>query len=261
MGLDGLLNTRVGALTGILNGIDIEDWDPGTDEHLAKPYRTGTAHLRAGNKRALEEEFELDSDDNLLFGVVSRLTWQKGIDLLAECIDGLVAQGARLCVLGSGDAGLEAAIAEAAARHPGRVALHRGYSEALSHRIQGGADAILVPSRFEPCGLTQLYGLHYGCVPVVARVGGLADTIVDANEAALSAGVATGIQFSPVNAPELTEAIRRTVDLFGQRKVWARMQRRGMKTEVSWEASAARYAAVYRELMGQATTNDDSTDD
>ena len=129
--------------------------------------------------------------------VVSRLTWQKGMDILAALLDELVAAGAQLAVLGSGDAGLEGALHAAAARHPGRVGVVIGYDEALSHLMQGGCDAILIPSRFEPCGLTQLYGLRYGCVPVVARTGGLADTVIDANEAAVAAGVATGIQFAP----------------------------------------------------------------
>ena len=125
-----------------------------------------------------------------------------------------------------------------------------GYDEALAHLLQGGADAILMPSRFEPCGLTQFYGLRYGCVPVVARVGGLADTIIDANDAALAAGVATGIQFAPVEAAALQRTIARTIDLYEDKPTWAGMQKRGMKTDVSWARSAARYAALYKGLAG-----------
>ncbi|HVX79973.1 MAG TPA: glycosyltransferase, partial [Devosiaceae bacterium] len=154
-------------------------------------------------------------------------------------------------VLGSGDGQLEADLLAAAGRHSGRVAMYRGYDESLSHLIQGGADAILIPSRFEPCGLTQLYGLRYGCVPVVARVGGLADTVIDANEAAVEAGVATGVQFSPVASEAVGEAIKRTVDLFHNEKVWRKMQRRGMKADVSWGASAKKYANLYASLLGQ----------
>jgi len=181
---------------------------------------------------------------------VSRLTSQKGIDLITTNVDWLVSLGATLVILGSGDPQLEVALQAAADRHPGRVGMVRGYDESLSHLIQGGADAILIPSRFEPCGLTQLYGLRYGCVPVVARVGGLADTVIDANEAAVVAGVATGLQFSPVTSEALGEAIRRTVALYRDEKVWRKMQRRGMKSDVSWDGSAKRYADLYASLLG-----------
>jgi len=174
-------------------------------------------------------------------------------------IDSLVAHGARLIVLGSGDAEIENGFAGAALRHPGKVGVVIGYDEKLSHLIQGGADAILIPSRFEPCGLTQLYGLRYGCIPVVSRVGGLADTVIDANEAAVEAGVATGVVFSPATQEALGEAIRRTVALYGRPKVWHKMQRRGMKSDVSWELSAEKYADLYASLLGHKL--DDDSDD
>jgi starch synthase len=155
-------------------------------------------------------------------------------------------------VLGAGDAALEGQFLALAARHRGRVGVTIGYDEALSHRMQGGGDVILIPSRFEPCGLTQLYGLRYGCVPVVARTGGLADTVIDANPAALSAGVATGIQFSPVDAGGLIAAVRRAVALYSEPKAWAAMQRQGMKADVSWDASAERYAALFAALIAAA---------
>lgn len=252
MGLEGLLGARADDLFGILNGIDTDVWNPGSDPALKANYRTNTAHLRVENKREVESRFGLEAGDGPLFGVVSRLTWQKGIDLLVLAIDDLVAQGGRLAVLGSGDAELEAALEAAALRHPGKVAILIGYDEALSHLIQGGVDALIVPSRFEPCGLTQLFGLRYGCVPVVSRVGGLSDTVIDANEAALDAGVATGVQFFPVTEMALIEAIKRTTVLYGMPKIWKKIQRRGMKSEVSWEASAARYAELYMKLVGQA---------
>ncbi len=256
MGLEGLLTERADDLVGILNGIDTATWDPGCDPALTAHYRTNTAHHRARNKRLLEDRFGLDEDDGPLFGVVSRLTWQKGIDLLIETIDSVVARGGRLCVLGSGDNDLEAALAVAAEKHPGRVAVEFGYDEPLSHLIQGGADAIVIPSRFEPCGLTQLFGLRYGCVPVVARVGGLADTVIDANEAAVEAGVATGVQFAPVTVDALAEALNRAITLYGRPKIWKKIQRRGMKTDVSWEASAARYAELYARLVGASDDDD-----
>lgn len=249
MGLDGLIRVRDHVLHGIVNGIDTDVWNPETDAHLAANYSAKTIAARARNRAALEERFGLDRDAAPIFCVVSRLTWQKGMDVLAATIDDLVAIGARVTVLGSGDQSLEGALLAAAARHRGRVGVVIGYNEALSHLMQGGADAILIPSRFEPCGLTQLYALRYGCVPVVARTGGLADTVIDANEAAVSAGVATGVKFSPVDGDALIRAVRRTIALYADRKTWQSMQKQGMKADVSWQKSAARYAELYRSLV------------
>lgn len=250
MGLDGLLRLRRDHLTGIVNGIDTAIWNPANDAHLALSYvPRNFIQRREVNKREVERRFGLDREDGPLFCVVSRLTWQKGMDLLVQCLDRLVGLGARLALLGAGEAPLEADFTKASVRHKGRIGAVIGYDEALSHLLQGGADAILIPSRFEPCGLTQLYGLRYGCVPVVAHVGGLADTIVDANEAALERESATGIQFAPVDAPSLQRAIERSVRLYGDRKAWNSIQKAGMKTDVSWEKSAARYAMLYKTLL------------
>jgi starch synthase len=260
MGLEGLLNGRAETVVGILNGIDTNAWDPAIDPDLTQTYSANSLHLRQVNKQALAERFNLDGTDGPLFCVISRFTGQKGMDLLAEVIDGIVLHGARFCLLGSGEPHLEAGFAAAAARHPGKVGLVVGYDEALSHLMQGGADAILVPSRFEPCGLTQLYGLRYGCVPVVSRVGGLADTIIDANPAALDAGVATGIQFDANDSHALYEAARRAIRLYGDEKQWRKMQRRGMKSDVSWEHSANRYAELYSQLLGLTRDHDSTAD-
>ena len=199
MGLEGLLQARADALSGILNGIDDREWDPQIDPALHAHFGHNSTEQRAGNRRALERVSDSTQSAGPLFSVVSRLTWQKGLDMLVEVVDQLVAAGGKLIVLGSGDAEIENGLAGAAMRHPGKVGFIRAYDEALSHLIQGGADVMLVPSRFEPCGLTQLYGLRYGCVPLVSRVGGLADTVIDANEAAVEAGVATGIVFAPAD--------------------------------------------------------------
>src|ERR1700761_6708461 len=174
------------------------------------------------------------------------------MDLLADAIDGVVSLGGRLAILGAGDAALEAKLRAAAARHSGKVAVALGYDENLSHLLQGGADAILIPSRFEPCGLTQLYGLAYGCVPVAARTGGLADTIVDANEAALINGVATGVLFDAVTGENLADAIRRTVALFAQKDAWQQIQMQGMRADFSWKRVGARYAELYRKIAAPA---------
>ncbi len=251
MGLDGLINMRASDLYGIVNGIDTELWDPATDRHLASNFTGRTLKDRGANRIAVEERFGLDRDNSPLVCVVSRLTWQKGIDILASVADRAVAAGVRLAVLGSGDAGLEGILLAAAARHRGRFGMVTGYDEALSHLMQGGCDAILIPSRFEPCGLTQLYGLRYGCVPVVARTGGLADTIIDANEAAVAAGVATGFQFAPDDGEALLHALRRVSEAHAMPGPWAAIQRQGMKADVSWDRSATKYVELYRRLLSR----------
>jgi starch synthase len=250
MGLDGLLRARRDVLTGIVNGIDSGIWNPATDEALAERYDARTLPRRTANKRAIEARFALEPGEGPLFCVVSRLTWQKGMDLLAASADALVQSGARLALLGTGEASIEQEFLGAEERHKSRIGVVIGYDEKLSHLLQGGADAILIPSRFEPCGLTQLYGLRYGCVPIVARVGGLADTIIDANEAALAGNAATGIQFSLGDGSPLENALGRACRIHRDRKAWAGMQRRGMKMDVSWTHSAKRYADLYRSLIG-----------
>jgi len=247
MGLDGVIRAR-GAI-GIVNGIDTHDWDPATDPALPARFTARTLGRRAINRAAIEATFGLEAGDGPLFVVISRLTWQKGMDVLVQGLDHLVGSGARLALLGTGDKALEAGFAAAAARHPGRIAAHIGYDEGLSHRMQGGGDAILVPSRFEPCGLTQLYGLAYGCVPVVARTGGLVDTVVDANLAAIAAHAATGVQFNAVTPEALADAIERTVLLFRDRATWTAIQRAGMKSDFSWGRSGKAYADLYRSLV------------
>jgi starch synthase len=253
MGLDGLISLRSADLTGIVNGIDVGVWDPQSDALVKAPYSAKTLKSRAANKKAVEERFGLVHEDGPLFCVVSRLTWQKGIDILSEVIDQIVAAGGRLAVLGSGDAKLETALLGAAARHSGRVGTVIGYDETLSHLMQAGCDAIVIPSRFEPCGLTQLYGLRYGCVPIVARTGGLADTVIDANEAALGAGVATGFQFDTESSDALFHAVKRAIAVYADRSAWANLQRQGMKADVSWHRSAAKYAELYRSLVARRT--------
>jgi starch synthase len=251
MGLEGLIVARGDSVHGILNGIDAEVWNPSADKELPARYGHRTIERRRANKRLLEAEFGLDPEDGAdgpLFIAVTRLTWQKGMDVLPEVIDHLVGIGGKLALLGSGDAGIERALMQAAARHPGRIGIRIGYDEALSHRMQGGGDAILIPSRFEPCGLTQLYGLAYGCLPVVARTGGLADTVIDANPAALAAGCATGVQFDGVDYDGLAAALTRTAALYRQPEVWERVQKNAMKCDFSWKASGKAYADLYAAL-------------
>jgi starch synthase len=251
MGLDGLINVRAADLHGIVNGIDVDIWNPETDAHLVSPYSQKLPKGRKANRKAIEQRFHLAHDDSPILCVISRLTWQKGMDILVQTLDELVAAGARLAVLGSGDHALEGALLAGASRHRGRVGVVIGYDEALSHLMQAGCDAIVIPSRFEPCGLTQLYGLRYGCVPIVARTGGLADTVIEANEAAVSAGVATGFVFEPSNAGSFLHAVRRAVDAHADPAVWASLQKQGMKSDVSWDKSARKYADLYQTLTSR----------
>jgi starch synthase len=202
---------------------------------------------REANKLALKQRLGLARPIGApLFGVVSRLSWQKGLDMLLDALPVLLAGGAQLALLGSGDGALEAGFQDAAATHPGQIACVIGYDEELAHLMQAGSDALLVPSRFEPCGLTQLCALRYGAVPVVARVGGLADTIIDANDMALAARSATGVQFAP---GRLEGALRRTLSLWQDKRQWRQLQRNGMRTDVSWNNPAKHYASLYRSLL------------
>ncbi len=249
MGFEGLLSARAADVSGILNGIDTQVWDPETDTDLVSTYSAKRLKPKEKNRDSLLQRFGLTAPDNApLFCVVTRLTTQKGVDLLLEALPALTGRGARLAVLGSGDKALEAAFVAAARQYKGQVGVIIGYDEPLSHLMQGGSDAILIPSRFEPCGLTQLYGLRYGTIPVVARTGGLADTVIDANEAAIAAGCSTGVQFSPVTVSGLVHAIHRACDLFADRKQWVGMMRRAMRHPVGWADSAQAYKDIYTAL-------------
>lgn len=242
MGLEGVIRTRSRDLSGILNGIDTSVWNPASDPSI-KPFSTPAG--KAANARALRAEFGLATGSGPLCVVVSRLSDQKGLDLLLQALPALIGSGGQLALLGSGDRKLENAWLNAAAAHPGQVGVRIGYDEALSHRLYAGADAVLVPSRFEPCGLTQLYALRYGALPVVARTGGLADTVIYANAAAIMAGCATGLTHETGSVPALANALQTLCDLYRDKPVYQRLQRNAMKQPVGWEASAPLYAALY----------------
>ncbi|MGD1036189.1 MAG: glycogen synthase GlgA [Roseiarcus sp.] len=249
MALDGLLRARASVVEGIVNGIDDMVWNPATDPNLAQNYSALRIDMRSRNKAALQQRFGLTTSyEAPLFGVVSRLTSQKGLDLLLAVLPDLIARGAQLAILGSGEKALEDGFAAAALAHKGAVACAFAYDEALAHLMQAGADFILAPSRFEPCGLTQLCGLRYGATPIVARVGGLADTIIDANYAAIGAGVATGVQFSPPAVSALSYALERALAFYRDVATMRRIRLNGMRIDVSWRGPARRYAAIYRAL-------------
>jgi starch synthase len=251
LGMEGVLNERSDVFSGIINGIDTAIWDPSADKDIAADFSARKLAGKARCKADLQARMGLAADPEApLVIVVSRLTGQKGFDLLLPLIDDIVRHGGQLAVLGSGEAGMERAFTDAASRYPGRVAVYVGYNEPLSHVMQAGADAILIPSRFEPCGLTQLYALRYGTLPVVARTGGLADTVIDANDAAIRSGVATGIQFAPINTNGLRFALERLFALHADKKVWKTIQLRAMSHPVGWEDSALEYIALYADLLG-----------
>jgi starch synthase len=253
MALDGLLRARAAVVQGIVNGIDDTVWNPATDAALPQNFSALRIDMRVRNKTALQTRMGLAPGvDRPLFGVISRLSDQKGLDLLLQALPGLIAKGGQLALLGSGDPSLEAGFSAAATARPDSVGCVFGYDEKLAHLIQGGADFIVVPSRFEPCGLTQLCALRYGAPPIVARVGGLADTVIDANEAATAAGVATGVQFYPPSVEALTYALNRALDIGHDPAVSRRLRLNGMRSDVSWRGPAKRYAALYRDLIGPA---------
>lgn len=252
-GLDGLLRARRHVLSGILNGIDTRAWDPSTDAALPATFDSTDLSGKGACKVALRREAGLaPHSDGPLLGVISRLTPQKGLDLLLECVPQLVANGAQLALLGTGEAAEEDAWRAAAVAHPGTIAVRVGYDEALAHRIFAAADLIVVPSRFEPCGLTQLYAQRYGALPLVRRTGGLADTVVDADALHLADGQATGFVFEHASAADLAATLARASALWRQPAAWRQVQARAMQEHYGWQVPAAQYLALYRALCGAA---------
>ncbi len=249
-GLDGLLRERAHLLSGILNGVDYQIWDPASDPLLPKAFDAKRLAGKSSVKKALQKKLGLEPrPDALVFGVVSRLTAQKGLHLVPQILESLVNSGGQLALLGEGDAALEQAFREAALRFPGQVGICIGYDETTAHTVLGGADVVLVPSAFEPCGLTQLYGLRYGTVPLVRRVGGLADTVVDCTAENHAAQTATGFVFDTLSADALQATMLRAFDLFKDPKAWKVVQRRGMALQFDWHSSAQHYYNLYGTLL------------
>ena len=252
-GLGGLLRQRAPLLSGILNGLDNELWNPATDVHLARRYDSAMLEAKAVNKSALQQRLKLAVSDQMpLLGVVSRLTPQKGLDFLIATAREVMNLPAQLVVLGSGDKALERQFSALARTHRGRCAAIIGFDEALAHLIEAGADIFVMPSRFEPCGLNQMYSLRYGTPPVVRATGGLADTVVDCNEATLAAGTANGFVFSEPSPQALRAALERAVGIWRDRARWRELQCNGMRLDFSWRTSARRYCNLYRALIAPA---------
>ncbi len=248
MGLHGLLAQRRDALTGILNGIDTAVWDPARDTHLLRHYTAATLEGKAANKRALQRRAGLPQSELPLLAIVSRLTAQKGIDFVLELGAAIAALPAQLVVLGRGETGYEQGLTVLARSHPRHVSVTIGFDEALAHLIEAGADIFLMPSRFEPCGMNQMYSQRYGTVPVVRATGGLVDSVEDYSEAA---GTGTGFVFREPSPAALLAAIGRAIAAFGNATAWRGLQRNGMARDFSWTASARRYLEIYQRVAAK----------
>ena len=250
-GLDGVVRGRGADVSGVLNGVDGAIWNPATDSSLAQRYSAQEPAGKARCKEALQRELGLPGRaEAMLFGAVSRLTSQKGLDLMLAVLPGLIKRGGQFVLQGAGEPVLEAAFLAAAKAHPGQVAVRIGYDEAFAHRLIAGSDAIVVPSRFEPCGLTQLYGLRYGTLPVVRRVGGLADTVVDAGDGSVANELATGFAFDAATPVALDAALQRAAAAFARQPQWQSLMQRAMAQDFSWQGAAAKYLDLYKGSLG-----------
>ncbi|MEW6353357.1 MAG: glycogen synthase GlgA [Pseudomonadota bacterium] len=258
-GLDGLLNHRAAQLTGILNGADYNLWDPRHDPFIAHNYNTRTLQYKALNKTELQRRFNLPQNNELpLLGHVGRLVEQKGIDLLLDALPHLMQHPLQIAVLGSGERRFEQALLQSMERYPGRIGIIIGYHEELAHLVEAGADMFVMPSRFEPCGLNQLYSLRYGTAPIAHRTGGLADTIVDATPENLKAARATGFLFDAPTPAALHDAALRALTLFSRPPQWRKLMRRAMAQDFSWHQSARQYLALYQQALADARTSQHS---
>lgn len=248
-GMHGLLRERRDRLTGILNGIDVSEWDPARDPHLPQSFDAEHLEGKQACKRELRERLGLAPDANRpLVAVISRITYQKGSDVVLAITPEILRQGAQVAVLGTGEAELETALRTLAARHPGELSVTIGFDEGLSHLMEAGADLFLMPSRYEPCGLNQMYSQRYGTPPVVHATGGLADTVVDATPEHIAAGTATGFVFHDMHYATVLEAVRRALAAWQDRPLWRRIQQAGMRMDFSWERSARAYLELYQRL-------------
>jgi starch synthase len=249
-GLEGLLEHRKDNLTGIVNGVDYAVWNPGRDLHIPVQFNQRSLFHKTENKCALQEHFNLPVDESIpLFAVISRLVEQKGIDLILDIVPDLVEKGAQLVVLGSGDSELEVDILQAEKKYPQQLGVIIGYDEELAHHIEAGADMFLMPSRFEPCGLNQIYSQRYGTVPIVRHTGGLADTVTDTTPETLADNTATGFAFSEATATALWKAIERALEHYQDPDSWQQIMTTGMKQDFSWKHSAEQYLALYEQLL------------
>jgi starch synthase len=258
-GLEGVLRSRQHHLQGIVNGIDIDLWNPETDPYIPATYSVRDRSGKDLCKRALQREFKLPETRAPLLGVIGRMTSQKGFDLIEAVVPQLMRRDVQLVMLGTGDPAYEAAFTSLQARYPDRMGLHIGFDEGLAHRIEAGADMLVMPSKYEPCGLSQLYSLRYGTVPVVRKTGGLADTVVPLTPEALQTGKATGFHVEAPTPEALFAELVRAVTLYHDRETWQRLVDAGMKTDVSWARSARAYDRLFASLVRSSALSRDSS--
>jgi starch synthase len=260
-GLDGLLRTREADLVGILNGIDEQVWSPANDRHLPERYDAKDLAGKQACKSHVRGELRLDDDERPLIAILSRLTKQKMADMVAESVDRITAQGAQLALIGNGESEIESSFVSVAHRHPGRVAVRIGYQEPIAHRLFAGADIVLAPARFEPCGLTPIYGMRYGTLPVVRRTGGMADAVVPANQQTTREGTATGFAFERATGEDMLASIAEALATYKDAGRWRRMQLQAMHRESGWMNSARQYLFLYDALVRKARSDRRSRDD
>jgi starch synthase len=252
-GLEGLLRARRRDLSGILNGVDYRIWSPANDPHLAENYGAQDIAGKRHCKAALQRELQLEAaPDTALVIYISRMSDQKMTDTVLEALPAILDRGVQFALLGDGDPWLEQRFEDVGRRYPGQVAVRIGYEEPLAHRFQAGADILLHPARFEPCGLTQLYAMRYGTLPIVRRVGGLADTVIDTNEQTLRDGSATGFTFERANARDMIAGLDRALSAYRQPVVWRKVQRAAMSQNFGWKRSAQRYLELYQRVAPDA---------
>ncbi|MGH8670948.1 MAG: glycogen synthase GlgA [Burkholderiales bacterium] len=249
-GMQGLLTARAAYLTGILNGIDTEQWNPSTDPYIARNYRASTLQDKSANKRALQRALELEvAPQKPLLGVISRFAYQKGLDTLLAVAPAIIRLPAQLVVLGSGDAQLEQAFKTLERDFPGQVGVRLDFDEPLSHLVTAGADGSIMPSRYEPCGLNQMYAQRYASLPVVRATGGLADSVIDASPGALAAGRGSGFAYTGNGDAALFACVQRALNIYRDRDTWRRLQKNAMAMDFSWGRSARGYCAVYEAAL------------
>jgi starch synthase len=249
-GLDGLLREKASRLSGVLNGVDYDIWDPSIDPHLARNYTARSPAPKSVNKRAIQIELGLEvAADKPLLAFMSRLVHQKTPDIVLEALPALLEDGMQFALVGEGENGYQDAFRQLAADYPGRVAVQIGYEERLAHRLLAGADMLLHPSRFEPCGLVPIYALRYGTIPLVRRSGGMSDSVMDATADAIQQGTATGFSFQNPSVPGVIDGVRRAHSVYRQPIAWRKMQTSAMRQDFSWHRSAGAYASLYRSLV------------
>lgn len=249
-GLQGLLREQRDRLSGILNGIDTTEWDPAHDSYIESPYDIDGLDKKQANKQALCRRLGLHEDmDAPLLGIVTRLTYQKGIDTLLPLIPRLIAENTRFAIVGLGDKSLELSLQELAFEYPGKISVTLGYDEELAHQVEAGADIFLMPSRFEPCGLNQMYSMRYGTLPLVRRTGGLADTVVNTTPATLDNATASGFVFEQADSEQLYQCILRALLCFRDKKTWRMIQTNAMRCDFSWDKSAQAYLSLYQNVL------------